>query len=309
MREIEKMIKERCETLFQEGMITRLIGWKKGLFDYDPTPHVFTKEEGLHEFVYNEYCGANLSKYLIQECPTTRKVTRLGVETKSDEKTGILLKPCDSYSFNQLLSEHRFDQTRVYAIGIGCSGKHREEENGELLERCTCCKGKEHVAYDELIGAELSKDTKSEDRFAMVKQLEAMSSEERFAFWRNELSKCIRCNACRNVCPACSCIKCVFDNPDSKVADKVNADPFQENLYHIIRSFHVAGRCSDCGECTRVCPQHIPLHLLNRKYIMEMNELYGTYQAGASVDARNPLVDFKEEDDEPSIILRKAGNI
>ena len=40
-----------------------------------------------------------------------------------------------------------------------------------------------------------------------------------------------------------------------------------ENMFHIIRAFHVAGRCTDCGECTRVCPQGIPLHLLNRKFI------------------------------------------
>ncbi|MFR1039192.1 MAG: 4Fe-4S binding protein [Clostridium sp.] len=26
-------------------------------------------------------------------------------------------------------------------------------------------------------------------------------------------------------------------------------------MFHIIRAFHVAGRCTDCGECSRVCPQ------------------------------------------------------
>ena len=66
----------------------------------------------------------------------------------------------------------------------------------------------------------------------------------RFAFWRSELSKCIRCNACRNVCPACSCVKCVFDNDASGVASKANTDTFEENMFHIIRAFHVAGRLS-----------------------------------------------------------------
>ena len=135
----------------------------------------------------------------------------------------------------------------------------------------------------------------------------AMSPEERFAFWREELSRCIRCNACRNVCPACSCEKCVFDNANSGVRNKAASDPFEENLFHIIRAFHVAGRCTDCGECSRVCPQNIPLHLLNRKFIKDMNELYGEYQAGADMDTKSPLTDFTTDDCEPSIVHERGG--
>lgn len=57
------------------------------------------------------------------------------------------------------------------------------------------------------------------------------------------------------------------------------ADSFEESMFHIIRAFHVAGRCTDCGECSRVCPQNIPLHLLNRKFIKDINTFYGAYQA------------------------------
>ena len=64
------------------------------------------------------------------------------------------------------------------------------------------CRGKEHRIYDEKIGE--SADTRDRDRFGEVEKLEAMSPEERFAFFKEELGKCIRCNACRNVCPACS---------------------------------------------------------------------------------------------------------
>ena len=115
---------------------------------------------------------------------------------------------------------------------------------------------------------------------------------------------CLRCNACRNVCPACSCEKCVFDNPASGGENQAAANSFEENLFHIIRAFHVAGRCTDCGECSRVCPQHIPLHLLNRKLIADMNELYGPYQAGADLESRPPLMDFRFDDPEPSTARR-----
>ena len=94
------------------------------------------------------------------------------------------------------------------------------------------------------------------------------------------IAGCIRCNACRNVCPACSCRKCVFDSNKFDSAQKANVDSFEEKMFHIIRAFHVAGRCTDCGECSRVCPQGIPLHLFNRKFIKDIDTFYGEYQAG-----------------------------
>ena len=41
--------------------------------------------------------------------------------------------------------------------------------------------------------------------------------------------------------------------------NKAAANSFEEKMFHIIRAFHVAGRCTDCGECSRVCPQGIPI--------------------------------------------------
>ncbi len=176
-----------------------------------------------------------------------------------------------------------------------------------LLEKCVSCKSKKHMVYDELISDNEDEAAKPNERFDLVDKLEKMTSEERFRFWQGELSKCIRCNACRNVCPACSCRTCVFDNAHSGVASKANADSFEEKMFHIIRAFHVAGRCTDCGECSRVCPQGIPLHLLNRKFIKDINSLYGEYQAGETADQRGPLTHFTQEDVEPTFISDKEG--
>jgi ferredoxin len=90
--------------------------------------------------------------------------------------------------------------------------------------------------------------------------------------------------------------------------NKAISDSFEEKMFHIIRAFHVAGRCTDCGECSRVCPQHIPLHLLNRKLIKDMNEAYGEYQAGAVEGSRAPLVNYSENDIEPAEAVGKGGN-
>lgn len=318
----------RIRALMEEGVGTRVLGWKKGEFFYDTEPAIMAAEQ-LDQLVYDSFCGPNLSKYLIQEMP------KLG----EGEKIIALIKPCDSYSFNQLCTEHRIDREKVYVIGVGCKGKidvdkirakgitgitaidedddtltvhtlygdETVSRKEVLLDKCLSCKGKEHRVFDEQIG-ESEETSTGDDRFDVVKKLEAMSAEERFAFWRSELSKCIRCNACRNVCPACSCVKCVFDNPNTGVQNKAAADDFEENLFHIIRAFHVAGRCTDCGECSRVCPQGIPLHLLNRKFISDIDELYGDYQAGMEIGQRHPLIDYTQADCEPSVVHERGNN-
>ncbi|MBR4292801.1 MAG: 4Fe-4S dicluster domain-containing protein [Clostridia bacterium] len=305
---------EKAKALFADGTVTRALGWKAGEFDYDLTPAVFESIEEMEDgFVYSDFSAPNFSKYLVKE-------------TLKEGKILVFLKPCDTYSFNQLLTEHRFDREKVYAVGIPCNGmaeikKIKEkcegissvESDGDgfivhtlydgdvklskeevLAERCLCCKSKKHVAYDELLGEEGEElDT---NRFDEVAKLEAMTPDERFAFWQGELSRCIRCNACRNVCPACTCEQCVFNNPASGVESKASADSFEEKMFHIIRAFHVAGRCTDCGECSRVCPQNIPLHLLNRKFISDIDDFYGEYQAGAEVGSRAPLVNYTVDD-------------
>jgi len=314
----------RAKELLSDGTVVRVLGWKRGDFVHNPEPHIFESAEELEkDFVYDGFCGANLSKYM-------RPATRL------EGKTLVFLKPCDTYSFNQLIKEHQVKRGNAYIIGVGCKGKldirkfadmglgdideisgialtdpcesvHVKTIYGDekdvaykdvMLERCHVCKGKEHQIFDEQMLE--SKDTADADRFEQVRQIEQMSAQERFDYFRSELSKCIRCNACRNVCPACNCLHCVFDNTKYDTAQKANADDFEENMFHIIRAFHVAGRCTDCGECSRVCPQSIPLHLFNRKLILDMDEMYGEFQAGSDTETPGPLTQYTFADVEPA---------
>ena len=326
MQEIKReVLVNKAKELLSDGTVDRVLGWKRGEFDYDVTPGVFRSAEELDSgFVWGDFCGANFSKYLVKET------------AKGEGRVLVFLKPCDTYSFNQLLTEHRFDREKVYALGVPCNGmldisRIKEsaegivsvcEEDGKvtadtlydgkktfdrealLPDRCSNCKSKKHVAYDELLGSE--GEVLDSCRFDEVEKLEKMTADERFAFWQGELSRCIRCNACRDVCPACTCEKCVFDNPASGVENKAAADSFEEKMFHIIRAFHVAGRCTDCGECSRVCPQHIPLHLLNRKFIKDIDEFYGEYQAGAEVGSRAPVVNYTTDDIEPSQAVERG---
>ena len=163
---------KRASELLADGTVVRVLGWKNGEFVYDPTPAVFDSAEALEkDFVYHDFCGSNLSKYLI-------KLSKL------EGKTLVFLKPCDSYSFNQLLTEHRINRDNVYIIGIPCDGKLDPDTvrasgvegilgistDGDtvtvdtmygdvklnkkdcLLERCQVCKSHKVVVYDEMLG-------------------------------------------------------------------------------------------------------------------------------------------------------------
>ncbi|MDR2522174.1 MAG: 4Fe-4S dicluster domain-containing protein [Synergistaceae bacterium] len=333
VKEIQEKMRARAGELLRDGGVSMALGWKRGEFCHDPEPAFFESEAELDNFVYDGFSSPLLSKYLIE---TIRKDKQKG-EGKGS-KFLVFLKPCDSYGLNLLLKEHRVERERVYAVGVGCPGmldvdkiraagvknmRSFDETETEvtihassgdktlarrdiLLEKCLVCKGPEFAVQDEVLAPGLP-SFEGGDRFAGVTELESMSPEERFSFWRNELSRCIRCNACRNACPVCSCNKCVFDNPQSGVQAKSNADSFEENMFHIVRAFHVAGRCSDCGECSRVCPQKIPLHLLNRKFIKDINAFYGAFQAGADAEARAPLTNYEFGDVEPGAVVKRGG--
>ena len=255
MQRVSERVIARARELMREGTVNKVAGWKAGEFFYDCAPYVFESEEALKDLVYDRFCAANLSKYMIKNSVAA------GAE---GGKVLVLLKPCDTYSFNQLLTEHRIARENVYVLGVGCEGmcdidRIREkgfkgitgvDENADgktltvhtlygdgevaiddvLVNKCEFCKGKAHMIFDELISDNEDEGPRG-DRFAGVRELEALTPAERFAFWQAELSKCIRCNACRNACPACSCRKCVFDNDASGIASKANTDSFEEKMF------------------------------------------------------------------------------
>ncbi|MBO4320126.1 MAG: 4Fe-4S dicluster domain-containing protein [Treponema sp.] len=313
----DKLIK-RAKELLSEGKVQKVVGWKKGLFDDDITPAVFASAEELDKgFVFNKYCAANLSKYLVKitrDIEVKKSTTRMNntMAKQKDpnaaeapipqERVLVFLKPNDTYSFTQLLKENRITRDDVYAIGVPCQDTL---DGGEV---CETCKNKKPVSCDELIGVEADVTPVESTRMAEVSKIEAMTADERNEFWKNEFSRCLRCNACRDICPACTCEKCVFDNNKLYTSQKVAQTDFEESLFHIIRAWHVAGRCTDCGECSRVCPQHIPLYLLNRKFIKDINEIYGDYQAGADMESKPAMLTFNAEGDPETTIVWERSN-
>ena len=85
---------------------------------------------------------------------------------------------------------------------------------------------------------------------------------ERFQFWTDEFSKCVKCYGCRDICPMCFCKECSIE--EDKLVNTGELPP-EIPIFHLTRAVHMVGRCIDCGLCEEACPADIPLRTLYKK--------------------------------------------
>lgn len=133
-----------------------------------------------------------------------------------------------------------------------------------------------------------------------IEALAALSVEERFSFWQEELSRCFKCYACRSSCPLCYCERCITDCNQPQWVDV--APHAQGNFeWHINRAMHLAGRCVQCGSCNIACPAGIPIALLTIEAARIVERGFGR-PAGTQCDAPAALSSFRVEDKEEFIL-------
>jgi len=132
------------------------------------------------------------------------------------------------------------------------------------------------------------------DEFGAIKDFEARTADERWDYFNRQMEKCIKCYACRNACPLCYCEECCVDSSQPQWFGKSTARS-DTQAFHIMRAFHTAGRCVDCGACMRACPMDVDLRFLNKKIEKDVRELF-SYEAGINPDEPPPLNTFKIDD-------------
>jgi formate hydrogenlyase subunit 6/NADH:ubiquinone oxidoreductase subunit I len=200
-----------------------------------------------------------------------------------------MVKPCDSRALNVLLHEEQIDRGQTYVLGLTCQGVRR---NGQPEDRCRRCSERVPLVYDMVVGS-VPKSVGQED-YADVTGLEKLTAGERLAFWAKAFDRCIRCYACRQACPACYCFECVAEQLDPPWTSIV-IDVTQKQFFHVMRAYHLAGRCVGCNACEEACPMGIPLSLLMRKMVKEVEDLFD-YRTGSDVETPPPLATFRKEE-------------
>ncbi len=316
--EQEERLRKEARALLEEGKVDYIVGFEPGSLKFTTTPLITRDKDDTSRLVINPFISGNLAKLLL--------------ELKG--RVGIVAKGCDSRSIVMLMQDNKVARENVVILGVPCSGiidldkieklagKDRDEisdivREGDrvvvtadgnkqefpasdvLYDNCLSCELPTPKEHDILLGEPTSPLSHRAESHARIERLKEMTPQQRWEFWENEMGRCIRCYACRNVCPACYCQRCFVEESEPQWVSP--APHWQDNLiFQIIRNIHVAGRCTDCGECERACPVGIPLRNLTR----EMYDIVGNrfqFKAGMDREAAPLMTHYQVEDAEEFI--------
>jgi formate dehydrogenase (coenzyme F420) beta subunit len=235
-----------------------------------------SKPEDAARLSWNDRCHANLAVYLGR-----KEIRALG-------RPAVVVKACDERALTVLQKESQIDRSSVHVLGVACGGLG--------ADKCDSCEVRVPRFADQVFGTEGQPAGAASSRYAAVEELMAKSHEERLAFWAGELDRCVKCYACRQVCPLCYCERCIVDKNRPTVID-TSATMKGNFAWHITRAFHLAARCVGCDECTRACPAGIDLRLLNLSLAKAAEDQFG-YRPGVDPEAEPVLGGFSLNDKE-----------
>jgi ferredoxin len=312
MTALEERLRERAGALLESGEVSEVIAWGAGRFSNQTTPLFVRDAARADTMVANEYCVNTLAKYVLAEkdalSAEAGEAAASGAASGTASADGarafapkiaVCVRGCDSRGINRMIADKQITRDEVYLLGIPCRGV-KDRTTGEMLARCMACAYPNPVVYDELLGDEVTPDpvimeAVTQARFSEVETVEALNRDERREHFDDAFSRCIRCYACREVCPVCTCRECFVDQQRAGWQGKQNNLP-ENRFYNLTRVFHIGDRCIECGECARVCPMGLPLMEVNRKFIKDLSVLFAAGEEGLTDELDNALGHYDVND-------------
>ena len=268
MSTMNEQIRAAAKKYLQEDAVSCVIGYEQDTRGRI-RPAFIEHAEDADRLIWNASCNLNLVNYLHQRKLSPGKDQPI-------PKTAVVVRPCDVRSVNLLISEQQLKRENIKLISITCAGT---EINGQPRLTCNFCQERTPVDYDILIESDQPIEIPTaEDVYADIQEMENWTPEERLAYWTEEFDRCIRCYACRQACPGCYCFECVSEQVDPHWTS-IALDVPEKMFFHVMRAYHLAGRCVSCDACEVVCPMNIPLSKLNRKVAKEILDTFG-YKTG-----------------------------
>jgi len=310
MQEYTGKIRERARKLLEEGKVDVFIGYRKGTVPMMNRPVLIRRPEEAEVLWWDGHCALNLSNYV----------------TKRAERIGLVATGCNSRNLVTHIVENQVKREQLYVLGIPCTGMvdHRsvaravegkeilevKEEGGVFIvtgkdfeesfprkdflqDNCRVCTHRNPVLFDEMV-ADPVEEQEGLDPYRDVAGVQGMSPDEKWARFSGMISSCIRCYACRNACPLCYCPTCFVDESRPQWVGK-SLDATDTMTFHLLRAYHCAGRCTDCGACERVCPVGIPVREFTKKLNKDAFDLF-SWEAGLSLEERPPLDAYRPDD-------------
>jgi len=315
---MQQRLRRKARSLLEQGQVDWIIGFEPGSLRFTTTPLITKDKDDTDRLVVGSFIVNNLSNFLIE----------------LSGRVAIVAKGCDSRSIVSLIQDNKVNREDIVILGVPCpgiidlskveglvardrdeiddiarqdgvvsvrvGGQQREFPAGQVLfDNCLGCELPTPKEYDILLGeatSPIGEPTASQETLARLKD---MPPDERWRFWQQEFGRCIRCYACRNVCPACFCKRCFVE--ESEPQWLLPMPRWQDNLiFQAIRNIHVAGRCTDCGECERACPVNIPLRSLTRDMYDIVADLF-QFKSGMDIAAAPLLTAYEVEEAEDLI--------
>ncbi len=282
---------ETAKELLNSGKAAYIIGYAENR-DGRIKPFIARNTVDAEKLIFNHHALNNLAVYLKK------------FDKPKEGKICIVAKGCDIRAIVALVQENQVKRDDIIIIGMNCNGVVNDlsdewkRENVQI--KCKYCQLRTPKNADYVLGDLVEFELPDDDQQNVMQKLEAMSPEERWDFFEEaDLTDCIKCYACRQVCPLCYCEQCIVDKSMPRWIES-SATAKGNFAWNIIRAFHLSGSCIGCHECERACPMDIPITLLTVKWEWLLKQEFN-YAHGMACDQSTLVGTYSISDKEDFI--------